>query len=387
MRTALLIAFSMPALAQVLVNGAGATFPYPIYAKWFDEFHRLHPDALINYQSVGSGAGIRQLKAGVLDLGASDMPLNDSDPALSAKGLLHFPTVIGGVVPIYNLPTLIRELNFTPQVLAGVMLGKITRWDDPLLIEANRGARLPAAEIIVVHRSDGSGTTYILSEYLSKTSNEWKITVGTGTSIRWRVGIGAKGNEGVAGLVKQTPFSFGYVELVYAVQNRIACGRIKNPSGRFIKADITSISAAAASSVGAMPDDFRISITNGQGKEAYPIASPRPHSRSGEEADHRGFPALDGVGWPANGGGPWIRSLTGFGSVQGLEGLRSHSIGREANTKTENAALLEYKRSLNVQELDQKFSRSDNCICLLAPKPTSLTTVEVDRPNVLPPVL
>jgi len=273
MRAVLLIAFSMPALAQVLVNGAGATFPYPIYARWFDEFHRLHPNALINYQSVGSGAGIRQLKAGVLDLGASDMPLNDSDLALSANGLLHFPTVIGGVVPIYNLPNLNRDINFTSQVLAGIMLGKITRWDDPLLSEGNRGVKLPAAEIIVVHRSDGSGTTYILSEYLSKTSEEWKTNGGMGTSIRWQVGIGAKGNEGVAGLVKQTTFAFGYVELVYAVQNRITCGRVRNASGRFIKADLASVSAAAASSANAMPDDFRISITNATGKDAYPIAS------------------------------------------------------------------------------------------------------------------
>ena len=273
MRKALLIVFSIPALAQVLVNGAGATFPYPIYAKWFDEFHRLHPSALINYQSVGSGAGIRQLKAGVLDLGASDMPLNDSDPALSAKGLLHFPTVIGGVVPIYNLPNLNRELNFTPQVLAGIMLGKITRWDDPQLIEANRGAKLPATEIFVVHRSDGSGTTYILSEYLSRVSEEWKTKVGMGTSIRWKVGIGAKGNEGVAGLVKQTPFSFGYAELVYALQNRIACGRVRNNSGRFIKADLASIRAAAVAFASSMPDDFRISIIDAPGKDAYPIAS------------------------------------------------------------------------------------------------------------------
>src|SRR5713226_9123605 len=237
MRLALLIAFSMPALAQVLVNGAGATFPYPIYARWFDEFHRLHPNALINYQSVGSGAGIRQLKAGVLDLGASDMPLSDSDSGLSAKGLLHFPTVIGGIVPIYNIPNLTRELNFTPRVLAGIMLGTITRWDDPQLMEANRGAKLPAAEIFIVHRSDGSGTTYVLSEYLSKVSEEWKTAVGAGTSLRWRVGIGAKGNEGVAGLVKQTPFSLGYVELVYAVQNRITYGRMQNSAGRFIRAD------------------------------------------------------------------------------------------------------------------------------------------------------
>jgi len=248
MRKALLIAFSVPALAQVLVNGAGATFPYPIYAKWFDEFHRLHPSALINYQSVGSGAGIRQLKAGVLDLGASDMPLNDSDPALSATGLLHFPTVIGGVAPVYNIPNLTRELNFTPQALAGIMLGKITRWDDPQLIETKSGAKLPDTEIFVVHRSDGSSSTYVLSEYLSKVCEEWWTTEGAGTSIRWKVGIGAKGNEGVAGLVKQAPFSFGYVELVYALQNQIAYGRVRNASGRFVKADLAGIRAAAAAS-------------------------------------------------------------------------------------------------------------------------------------------
>jgi phosphate transport system substrate-binding protein len=271
MRTALAIAFSLPAFAQVLVNGAGATFPYPIYAKWFDEFHRLHPSSLINYQSVGSGAGIRQLKAGVLDLGASDMPLTDDDPAVSAKGLLHFPTVIGGVVPIYNIPKLTKDIDITPEVLAGILLGRITRWDDPNLIELNRGVKLPSVEIVVVHRSDGSGTTYILSDYLAKTSSEWKSTVGVGTSVSWKVGIGAKGNEGVAGLVKQTPFSMGYAELVYAVQNHLTYGRVRNAAGRFVKADLASIRAAASAS--SMPDDFRISITNAGGKDAYPIAS------------------------------------------------------------------------------------------------------------------
>src|SRR5204863_534743 len=262
MNKALLILFSAPGLAQVLVNGAGASFPYPIYARWFDEFHRLHPSALINYQSVGSGAGIRQLKAGVLDLGASDMPLNDSDAAMSAKGLLHFPTVLGAVVPIYNIPRLTKDLDFTPEVLAGIMLGQITRWDDPKLIELTHRFHLPSEEIVVVHRSDGSGTTYILSDYLSKTNSVWKSSMGRGTSLRWQVGIAAKGNEGVAGMVKQTPYSFGYVELVYAVQNRLTYGRMRNAAGRFIRADLASIRAAAAASASSMPDDFRISITD-----------------------------------------------------------------------------------------------------------------------------
>ena len=273
MKKAFLILFSVPAVAQVLVNGAGATFPYPIYARWFDEFHRLHPSALINYQSVGSGAGIRQLEAGVLDLGASDMPLNDSDGAIPAKNLLHFPTVLGAVVPIYNIPKLTKDLDFTPEVLADIMLGRITRWDDPKLMELSHRFHLPSQEIVVVHRSDGSGTTYILSDYLSKTNPAWKSTMGIGSSLRWRAGIGAKGNEGVAGVVKQTPYSVGYVELVYAVQNRIAYGRVRNAAGRFIRADLSSIRAAASASANSMPDDFRISITDAPGRDAYPIAS------------------------------------------------------------------------------------------------------------------
>jgi phosphate transport system substrate-binding protein len=271
-KVAILLALLLPAAAQVLVNGAGATFPYPIYARWFDEFHRIHPNAMINYQSVGSGFGIRQLKAGVLDLGASDMPLDDSEPALPPNGLLHFPTVVGGVVPIYNVPKLARELDFTPHMLAGIMLGQIKRWDDPRLKELAPGVQLPTAEIMVVHRSDGSGSTFIFSDYLSKTSPEWKSSMGKGTSLHWKVGIGARGNEGVAGIVKQTPFSMGYVELAYALQNRLTFGRVRNSAGKFIKADTASLMAAAASEK-SMPDDFRISITNAPDKNAYPIAS------------------------------------------------------------------------------------------------------------------
>lgn len=269
----ILMMLSGAAPCQVLINGAGATFPYPLYARWIDEFHKLHPEALINYQPVGSGAGMRQLQAGVLDLGASDMPLSDADVARFPKGVLHIPTVVGAVVPAYNLPGVTKELNFPPKVLADILLGRITSWNAPDLVAANPGVRLPDATIFVVHRSDGSGSTYILSDFLSKISAEWKNEVGSGTSLRWRTGIGAKGNEGVAGIVHQTPFSLGYVELVYAEMNRMAYGRVQNSAGRFMKADSFSIRAAANSVVRSMPDDFRISITNSPDRNAYPIAS------------------------------------------------------------------------------------------------------------------
>ncbi len=262
-----------PVCSQVLVNGAGATFPYPIYVVWFDQFHRLRPEAMINYQPVGSRAGVRQLEAGVLDFGASDMPLPDSELSAASVPIRHFPTVIGAVVPIYNVPETQVALNFSPEIIAGILMGEITRWNDGRLVQANPGVRLPDAGIVPVHRSDGSGTTYILSDYLSKTSPRWKAEEGTGPSIQWRAGIGARGSEGVAGIVKQTPFAFGYVELVYASQNRIAYGAVRNTSGRFIKADIGSIRAAASTVADSMPDDFRISITDSPGKDAYPIAS------------------------------------------------------------------------------------------------------------------
>jgi phosphate transport system substrate-binding protein len=269
----ILAALSHPAFCQVLINGAGATFPYPIYARWFDEFHRLRPGALINYESVGSGAGMRQLLAGVLDLGASDMPLSDADAARFPNGVLHIPTVVGAVVPAYNIPGIRKELNFSQEALSGILLGKITKWNDRELAAANPGVRLPNAQIVVVHRSDGSGSTFILSEFLSKTSEEWKSAVGVGASLRWRTGIGAKGNEGVAGIVHQMPFSLGYVELVYAEQNRMTYGRVRNSSGRYIRAGMSSIKLAAATVANSMPGDFRVSITNPAGGGAYPIAS------------------------------------------------------------------------------------------------------------------
>jgi phosphate transport system substrate-binding protein len=261
------------ARSQVLINGAGATFPYPIYSRWFDEFHRLRPNALINYQSVGSGAGMRQLRAGVLDLGASDMPLPDAEVAKFTNGVLHIPTVIGAVVPTYHLPGVKKELNFTPAALAGVFSGRITQWNDGEIAACNRDVKLPAVAIVVVHRSDGSGTTFIFSDFLSRNDPEWKNTMGAGTALAWRTGIGARGNEGVAGIVQQIPYSLGYVELVYAEQNRMTFGRVRNSSGKFVKADIESMRAAAAGSARSMPDDFRVSIVDSPGPEAYPIAS------------------------------------------------------------------------------------------------------------------
>jgi phosphate transport system substrate-binding protein len=262
------------AAGQVLLNAAGATFPYPMYSKWFDVYHQAHPDVQINYQSIGSGGGIRQLIDKTVDFGASDGPMNDDQLKQASVPILHFPTVLGADVPSYNLPGVSAELNFTPEALGGIFLGKVTKWNDPAIASANPGVKLPSDDIVVVHRSDGSGTTYIWTDYLSKVSPEWLQKVGKATSVNWPVGLGGKGNEGVAGLVQQTPDSIGYIELIYAVQNKIAYGRVKNAAGAFVKADLASVSAAAAAASKAMPDDFRVSITNPEGnKDAYPIAS------------------------------------------------------------------------------------------------------------------
>jgi len=259
--------------APILLNAAGATFPYPIYSKWFDQYHQLHPSIQINYQSIGSGGGIRQLLDKTVDFGASDGPMTDDQLKQASVPVLHFPTVLGADVPTYNIPGIQAELNFTPEALAGVFLGKVTKWNDPAITSANPGVKLPGDDIVVVHRSDGSGTTYIWTDYLSKVSKEWNDKVGKSTSVNWPVGLGGKGNEGVAGLLKETPDSLGYVELIYAIQNHIAYGRVKNSSGAFVKADLASVSAAAAAVANFMPEDFRVSITNPEGKAAYPIAS------------------------------------------------------------------------------------------------------------------
>ena len=255
------------------LNGAGATFPYPIYSKWFDDYHKTHPDIQINYQSIGSGGGIRQVLAGTVDFGATDGPMTDEQLAQAKVKILHFPTVLGAVVPTYNISGVSQELKFTPKALAEIFLGKITKWNDPQLTQVNPGVKLPADQIVVVHRSDGSGTTYVWTDFLSKVSPDWKAKVGNGTAVNWPVGLGGKGNEGVAGLVGQTPNSLGYVELIYAVQNKLPYGQVQNSSGAFIKADLASVTAAAAGAANDMPDDFRVSITNPAGKDAYPVSS------------------------------------------------------------------------------------------------------------------
>lgn len=268
----LCLAFALPAVAQTTLSGAGATFPYPMYSKWFSEYHTLHPDIQINYQSIGSGGGIRQVIAGTVDFGASDGPMSDEQLAQAKTKILHIPTVMGAVVPAYNIPGISYEVKFTPQALAGIFLGKITKWNDSAITSANPGAKFPDQNIIVVHRSDGSGTTFIFTDYLSKVSSDWKTGPGAGTSVKWPVGLGGKGNEGVAGQIRQLEGSIGYVELIYAVQNKIPYGVVKNSSGDFIKASLESVTAAAASAK-SMPADFRVSITNAPGKDAYPISS------------------------------------------------------------------------------------------------------------------
>ena len=272
-RIALLcLALSVPAFAQTTLNGAGATFPYPMYSKWFSEYHKAHPDVEINYQSIGSGGGIRQVLAGTVDFGASDGPMTDEQLAQSKTKILHVPTVLGADVPAYNIPGVTAELKFTPEALAGIFLGKITNWNDKAIASANPDVKLPNDQIIVIHRSDGSGTTYIWTDYLSKISADWQAQAGKGTSVKWPVGLGGKGNEGVAGMIRQMQGSIGYIELIYAIQNKIPYGVVRNAAGNFVKASLDSVTAAAASAP-KMPADFRVSITNAPGKDAYPISS------------------------------------------------------------------------------------------------------------------
>ena len=269
----LAIATSVATCAET-INAAGATFPAPIYQKWFEQYRKAHPDVQINYQSVGSGAGIQQLTQGTVDFGASDMPMTDDQISKITKfKVLHFPTVLGGVVPVYNIAGVTAELKFSGDTLAGIYLGKIKKWNDVALKKDNPGVNLPNEDITVVHRSDGSGTSFVWSDYFSKVSPEWKSKVGASTSVNWPVGLGGKGNEGVAGLVKQTPNSIGYVELIYAVQNKMSYGLVRNAAGTFVKADFNTVSEAAAGAAKNMPDDFRVSITDAPGKNAYPIST------------------------------------------------------------------------------------------------------------------
>ena len=268
----LCLALVLPGFAQTTLNGGGATFPYPMYSKWFSEYHKLHPDIQINYQSIGSGGGIRQVLAGTVDFGASDGPMTNEQLAETKTKILHVPTVLGAVVPAYNVPGVTTEIKFTPEALAGIFLGRVTSWNDPVLTGANPGVNLPNQPIIVIHRSDGSGTTFIFTDYLSKVSPDWQSQVGKNTSVKWPVGLGGKGNEGVAGMIRQMQGAIGYIELIYAVQNKIPYGVVRNAAGNFVKASLDSVTAAAAS-VKNMPADFRVSIANAPGKDAYPIAS------------------------------------------------------------------------------------------------------------------
>jgi phosphate transport system substrate-binding protein len=254
------------------INGAGATFPYPIYSKWFSEYSAAHQGVQINYQSIGSGGGIRQVTSGTVDFGASDNPMTDEQLSQSKVKVLHIPTVIGAVVPIYNLPGVGQGLKFAPDVLADIYLGKISNWSDTRIAKDNPGVKLPNQEIFVVHRSDGSGTTYIFTDYLSKVSNDWKGGPGKGGAVNWPKGIGGKGNEAIAGMVRQMPGAVGYVELIYALQNKIPFGSIRNASGNWVVGSIEGVTEAAAS-LKSMPADYRVSITNAPGKNSYPISS------------------------------------------------------------------------------------------------------------------
>ena len=268
------IAASAASISAQQINGAGATFPYPIYSKWFSEYNKLHPGVQINYQSIGSGGGIRQLSNQTVFFGATDGPMT-SDQILAAPGrILHLPTVLGGVVPIYEVPGVRAELRFPGKVLADIFLGRITRWNDPAIANVNHGIALPNLDITIVHRSDGSGTNYIFCDFLSKVSPDFRKTVGVGTSVRWPAGVGGKGNEGVAGLVRQTPGAIGYVELIYAIQNKIPCGSVQNLAGEFVQASVQTVTNAAVAAGGTnMPKDFRVSITNAPGRNVYPISS------------------------------------------------------------------------------------------------------------------
>ena len=313
MRRILLLAFLTlgvtAALAQTNLNAAGATFPYPIYSKWFSEYHNQHPDVQINYQSIGSGGGIRQVLEGTVDFGASDGPMTDEQLGQAKISIFHIPTVLGAVVPAYNVPGVTGDLKFSPEVIANICLGRITNWNDAAIARDNPGVKFPDKPIVVVHRSDGSGTNYIFTDYLSKVSPEWQKQVGKGTSVKWPVGLGAKGNEGVAGMIKQQDGAFGYVELIYAIQNHIGYGVVKNAAGKWVKGSLDGATAAAGS-VKEMPDDFRVSITDPPGATAYPIASFTWLLIPSKFDDHtKGKAVVDFLNWMVDKGEPMTVSL------------------------------------------------------------------------------
>src|SRR4029077_8228582 len=257
--TACTAALSAGVSAQkIQITGAGATFPNPIYSKWFSEYNKLHPEVEVNYQSIGSGGGIRQITAQTVFFGATDGPMTNDQLLAAPSKILHFPTVLGAVVPVYNIPNVTAELKFSGAVLGDIFLGKITKWNDPAMVKLNPGVNLPATDITVVHRSDASGTSYIFADYLAKVSPEWKTKVGVATAVSRPTGVGGKGNEGVAGLVTQTPAAIGYVELIYALQNKISYGSVQNMSGEFVRASVQAVTAAASEAAAKMPADFRV---------------------------------------------------------------------------------------------------------------------------------
>jgi phosphate transport system substrate-binding protein len=265
--------FSLSAAAAPLqINGAGATFPYPIYSKWFSEYQAVDPDVQINYQSIGSGGGIRQFLDKTVDFGASDAPMTNEQLGKATSPVLHIPTVLGAVVLTYNLPEAGDHLKLSSDVVADLFLGKITQWDDKRIAEANPGVKLPATPVLIAHRSDGSGTSNIFTDYLSKVSPEWKSKVGVGPSVNWPTGLGGKGNEGVTGLIKQTPGAIGYVELIYAINNKLPVATLRNKAGNWVAPSPKSVTAAAEGALKSMPEDLRVSITDAAGKDAYPIS-------------------------------------------------------------------------------------------------------------------
>jgi phosphate transport system substrate-binding protein len=273
MQALFLLGFLVPQAAAGTLTGAGATFPYPLYSKWVSEYEKVHPGTRINYQSIGSGGGIRQVSERTVDFGASDAPMNDEQLSKAKGKLVHIPTTLGAVVLTYNLPGVTAELKLNPDVIAGLFLGEIKKWNDPKLRALNPGVALPDMDVAIVHRSDGSGTTFVFVDFLSKVSPAWKQKVGASTSVNWPVGLGGKGNEGVTGLIKQTAGAIGYVELIYALQNKLPVAQVKNQAGRYVTASPASISAAAAASATQIPEDMRVSITNAAGEASYPISS------------------------------------------------------------------------------------------------------------------
>lgn len=303
-----LFGLTMTAAQAQKLTGAGATFPYPIYSKWFSEYSAAHPGVEINYQSIGSGGGIKQATAGLVDFGATDGPMTDEQIAASKVKLLHIPTVLGAVVPIFNV-TGVQNLKFSPDVLADIFLGKISNWNDARIAKDNPGVKLPNEAIVVAHRADGSGTTYIFSDYLSKVSKDWANGPGKGTALNWPKGVAGKGNDGVAGYVRQLPGSIGYVELIYALQNKITFGEIKNAAGNWVKASIDGVTEAAAS-VKTMPADYRVSITNAPGAQAYPISSFTWLLVPAKSADAaKGKVLKDFLNWMLNDGENQVASL------------------------------------------------------------------------------